>query len=454
LGLVVEAWPRGSTAVQKASDASVYEKANLFSRYSFHYLQATISKGYKTPLKSEDVQQMMPKRIRTQYSFVFLSERWETHVRKCQAKGKEPNLMWLVLSSYGTRWIPILSFKLIGSALTFVAPELLDRLLSFTNSYSGEEGVVPQPASLGIILAFGMFFSTILSALLDAQFVQLALNVGIEARTALVSMIYRKALKLSPLAKQSLTPGEISNHMSVDSDKWSVALDLLPMFISVPFEICLALWLLYRQLGWASMAGLATIIASSPIQGYVAAFFSKAKDEKLAAMDNRIRLVNEVLAGIKIVKLYGWESSFRSKIAVYRNRELAILRKIGVAFSFMTIMFSSLTLLMALVSFSIYATVGGPGGTPGDINAQTIFVSITLFGLLNRPIGMLSFITGETVALMVANRRIQRYLLSEELDDSEIERHDILPEKTSDAAPPAVIQIQNATFAWDKEGPE
>lgn len=139
---------------------------------------------------------------------------------------------------------------------------------------------------------------------------------------------------------------------------------------------------------------------------------------------------------------------------MYRNRELTVLRKIGVAFSFMTIMFSSLTLLMALVSFSIYATVGGPGGTPGDINAQTIFVSITLFGLLNRPIGMLSFITGETVALVVANRRIQRYLLSEELDDSEIERHETLPEKTSDSAPPAVIQIQNATFAWDKEGPE
>lgn len=338
-GLVVEAWPRGNTAVQKASDASVYEKANLFSRYCFHYLQATISKGYKTPLMPEDVQQMMPKRIRTQYSFVFMSERWEAHVRKCKTKGKEPNLMWLVLSSYGTQWIPILSYKLVGSALTFVAPELLDRLLSFTKSYSGEEGVVPQPASLGIILAFGMFFSTMLSALLEAQFVQLALNVGIEARTALVSMIYRKALKLSPFAKQSLTPGEISNHMSVDSDKWSVTLDLLPMWISVPFEICLALWLckytsynfiricfdgvcsfnarcffssldiVYRQLGWASLAGLATIIAVSPLQGYVATFFSKAKDEKLAAMDNRIRLVNEVLAGIKIVKLYGWVRS-------------------------------------------------------------------------------------------------------------------------------------------------
>ncbi|KAG0330517.1 Canalicular multispecific organic anion transporter 2 [Podila humilis] len=122
-------------------------------------------------------------------------------------------------------------------------------------------------------------------------------------------------------------------------------------------------------------------------------------------------------------------------------------------------MFSSLTLLMALVCFALYATVGGPNGGPGDINAQTIFVSITLFGLLNRPIGLLSFVTGETIGLVVANRRIQRFLLAEELDDSSVERIETLPEHKKDtegqlqSPRPAVIDIKNATFAWDKEGP-
>lgn len=120
----------------------------------------------------------------------------------------------------------------------------------------------------------------------------------------------------------------------------------------------------------------------------------------------------------------------------------------GVTFSFMTIMFSSVTLLMALASFSIYATVGGPGGTPGEINSQTIFVSITLFGLLNRPIGMLSNITGETISLVVSTRRIQRFLLEEELDESQVERSEELP---ADPSQP-VIQIQNGTFAWVNEG--
>ncbi|KAG0272033.1 ATP-binding cassette, sub-C (CFTR MRP), member 9, partial [Linnemannia gamsii] len=115
-----------------------------------------------------------------------------------------------------------------------------------------------------------------------------------------------------------------------------------------------------------------------PMQMWIAKYLTKARDEKLTAMDNRIRLVNEVLSGVKIVKLYGWESSFRDKIAVFRKLELAILRKIGVVYSFMNILFSSMTLFMTLVSFSLYATVGGPGFTPGEISSKTIFVSITL----------------------------------------------------------------------------
>ncbi|KAF9206079.1 Multidrug resistance-associated protein 1 [Haplosporangium sp. Z 27] len=446
LGLIVEAWPRRKTISQQEAQYSPYERANIFSRYWFHYLQDVITLGYKRPLQQADIQGMMPQRIGTKFSHRYLSEQWDLHVTKRKAKGQEPKLITLILKAYGSQWVPIIIYRVLASAMGFVAPELMNQLLNFTASYSTN---TPQPVELGIVLSFGMFFSTIASALLEGQFNQLMMNMGIEARTALVSMVYRKALKLSPAARQTQTPGEINNHMSVDAERWSEALPLLPMWGSIPLEICIALWLLYRQLGWAALAGLGTIIAAAPIQAWTAAFFSVAKDQKLEAMDNRIRITNELMSSMKIVKLYGWESSFLSKVAVYRKRELAILRKMGVAFSFMTITFSSLTLLMALVSFSIYAAVGGPGGTRGDINSQTIFVSITLFGLLNRPIGMLSHITGETIGLLVATRRIEKYLLEEELSDDQIQRSDSLPSEPSQP----VIFIQDAVFAWDREGP-
>lgn len=304
LGLVVESWPRGRTKVQQRShNASPYEKANIFSRYWFHYLQEIISTGYKKPLQGSDVAEMMPQRIKTRFSYSHLSDQWDHHVQKRQAKGQEPGLMGLILKAYGTRWIPILIYRILASALTFVAPELMNQLLDFTASYKTD---APTPVSLGIILSFGMFFSTIASALMEGQFNQLIMNMGIEARTALISIIYRKALRLSPAARNEQSPGDIQNHMSVDAERWSEALPLLPMWFSIPFEICIALWLLYRQLGWAAIAGAGTILVVAPIQTWIASFFAKAKDEKLAAMDNRIRLLNEVLSGIKIVKLYGW----------------------------------------------------------------------------------------------------------------------------------------------------
>lgn len=102
---------------------------------------------------------------------------------------------------------------------------------------------------------------------------------------------------------------------------------------------------------------------------------------------------------------------------------------------------------MILVSFSLYATVGGPGFTPGEVNSNTIFVSITLFGLINRPIGLIGAILGESIRLYVSTRRIQDYLLAEELSEDQIDRSDELPQDHT-VAP---IEIQGATFGWDKE---
>ena len=42
--------------------------------------------------------------------------------------------------------------------------------------------------------------------------------------------------------------------------------------------------------------------------------------------DNRIKLTSEVLAGIKVLKLYAWEQSFGDRIQEIRNSEVKTLR--------------------------------------------------------------------------------------------------------------------------------
>ena len=42
--------------------------------------------------------------------------------------------------------------------------------------------------------------------------------------------------------------------------------------------------------------------------------------------DNRIKMMNEILSGIKILKLYAWENSFAEKIQSIREDECRVLR--------------------------------------------------------------------------------------------------------------------------------
>lgn len=98
--------------------------------------------------------------------------------------------------------------------------------------------------------------------------------------------------------------------MAVDSESWMAAGNLLPLVLTLPVEIGLGLWLLYRLLGWSFLAGIAVFAVVSPIQTLFASFLHSYQKNKLKAMDNRLRLMTEILANIKIVKLYSWYAFF------------------------------------------------------------------------------------------------------------------------------------------------
>jgi hypothetical protein len=107
---------------------------------------------------------------------------------------------------------------------------------------------------------------------------------------------------------------------------------------------------------------------------------------------------------------------FRQKIDHLRSKELKALKGVATVGSLLAIVFSSITLIMALVTFSVYATIGGPNRTPGKLNSEIIFVSITLFSIMNRPLGFVAHMISKTIAVDVAMKRIQNFLLMVSFD--------------------------------------
>ena len=96
-------------------------------------------------------------------------------------------------------------------------------------------------------------------------FVQQVYKITFRARSAVLSMVYRKALRLSNNARREFTLGEITNFMSVDAQRILDGLPMVSQVWSSPLSLVLAMVLLYRELGPSSFAGVAVLAIITPL---------------------------------------------------------------------------------------------------------------------------------------------------------------------------------------------
>jgi hypothetical protein len=61
--------------------------------------------------------------------------------------------------------------------------------------------------------------------------------------------------------------------MSVDAERWCDSLQYVPLIFTTPYEVALAMWMLYEQIGWSVFVGLATIIVLTPLNMFIGSFF-------------------------------------------------------------------------------------------------------------------------------------------------------------------------------------
>ena len=318
----VEAFPRGNTRVQRESrekeHLTLYDQANLFSRLTFHYTQPMMSLGATRTLTAADIDEKIMEEIKGRPNYDRVSSRWDKKVaryesRRAQGKLKKselagPSLLLTILGAYRGQIVGTMILRLLSFGLMYIPIYLFGFLLQYFTDYGEalKNGTPPPAMAYGMLVATGIFFGNVFSALFLSITSQECSLMSLGVRNALQGMIYRKALQLSPDARKKSTLGEISSHMAVDSEVWMVSQNYLPLVVTIPFEILIGVVLLYRLVGWSLIAGIGTFVLITPVQTKMAKFMLSYQKNKLKAMDARLRMVTEILANIKIVKLYSW----------------------------------------------------------------------------------------------------------------------------------------------------
>ncbi|KAF8975245.1 Canalicular multispecific organic anion transporter 2, partial [Entomortierella lignicola] len=434
-----EALPRKYTKVYKLArkfeNPSDWQRANLFSRLSYHFFQPIVSLGATRPLTAEDLINTTPERILTTINYERVTKYWEQAKERSALKGLQPSFLWTVIRSYKPESLLALGYCLIGSGLQYVPPVLLGQLLYFFDQYSKalKNNKEPPALKIGFIISGAILFFQLVCTFVQCMGYQATTDLGIQARSATVSMIYRKSLILSSQARQSCTLGEITNHMSVDVEQWVDSTYFLVMLITIPRNR--RVWRHFASSGQADF------------------LYERYKNEHLKWMDSRLRLMTEVLASINIVKLYHWEVPFRKKLDELRVKELQATKETATMRSMLNIVFTSASLLMALCSFWVFAYIGGPNMTPGKLTPKVIFTSISLFVMVSRPFSMAAHVVSNTISISVAMERVQKFPLMEEIDETVVSRYSCRSQSSTtgtDTGEPIAINIENASFMWEK----
>ncbi|NXP07635.1 MRP3 protein, partial [Thinocorus orbignyianus] len=437
--------------------------SGFLSRLTFWWFTSMAIRGYKRPLEEKDLWSLNEDDT-SKIIVQQLSKEWDKEKAECKQKedvaymkksnqvlnhvdggpeeaevlirdkkhNRKPSFLKALLRTFGPYFLIGSFFKLIQDLLSFVNPQLLSVLIGFIKNKDA-------PTWWGFLIAALMFICTVLQTLILHQHFQYCFVTGMRLRTGITGVIYRKSLVITNSAKRSSTVGEIVNLMSVDAQRFMDLMTFLNMLWSAPLQIFLALYFLWQTLGPSVLAGVAVMVLLIPFNSAIAMKTRAFQVEQMRYKDSRIKLMNEILGGIKVLKLYAWEPSFSEKVLEIRKNELRVLKKSAYLNSLSTFAWISAPFLVALTTFAVYVSVD----EKNILDAEKAFVSLSLFNILKFPLNMLPQVISSIAQTSVSLKRIQQFLSHDELDPNCVE--------TKMIAPGNAISVTNATFSWGKE---
>ncbi|KAF9912121.1 hypothetical protein BX616_010415, partial [Lobosporangium transversale] len=419
------------------------EEANIFSHISFHWVTDLMRKGYIKPLTMDDLWGLRRKDRSQHVSRTFV-EIWGKEIKK-----KKPSLPWALTKAFGGPFFVGGVLKLISDCLSFVQPLLLREMLRFVISYKTD---TPQPLYRGYYIAGAMFCCGLLQSAVTSQYFHQCIRTGMHFRTAMVTALYQKSMRLSNSARHESTVGEIVNHMSIDAQRIQDLISYLHVLWSGIFQISVTLYLLYLTLGWATFAGLGVMILMIPLNARLGIIQQRFQEKHMTYKDSRIKLMNELLNGIRVIKLYAWEGTFLQKILSVRNdQELRIMKKLGYISAIQMFTWASTPVLVSLLNFAVYTMV-----MKKTLTTDILFAAIALFNLLQFPLSALPWVISSVVDARVSFIRVQKFLQSAEVDPDAIIVEDRSRQSSSsnqDAADKYALLATDASYSWYKSSP-
>uniref|UniRef100_A0A7N8YNN6 ATP-binding cassette, sub-family C (CFTR/MRP), member 10 n=1 Tax=Mastacembelus armatus TaxID=205130 RepID=A0A7N8YNN6_9TELE len=386
-------------------------------------------KACRRPAVVSDGQDQWPRPI----SRNVLTGTWNSHYQEPLELEGDVGLLRVLHKAFGSRYYLLGVLKVVVNMLSFAGPLLLSSLVNFME----EQGA---PVSTGVWCTLGLFAATLLSSVLRNIFVFEVSKVALSARAALVSAIYSKALQVSSSSLAGFTLGEVVNLMSTDTDRVVNFFNSFHELWSLPFQFSITLYLLYVQVGVAFLGGLCVALLLVPLNKFLASRILSNNKHMLRHKDSRVKVMTEILFGIRVIKFYNWEPHFTQKVTNYRNQELSHLKAIKYLDAMCVYTWAALPVVISILTFITYVLLGN------QLTAAKVFTTLALVGMLIFPLNCFPWVLNGILEAKVSLERIQRFF--------RLTNQDLQPQSTHNQGTAAFFHLKvvfNIESCWNSE---
>lgn len=390
------------TLDKKGRPAHPRAKANPLSSLTFAWTLPIFWSGIKREMEEHDLYEPLAEHSSGPLGDKF-ARLWDEEVQRAGGKRK-PSLLRVILRAYAARCM-LYGFVLLimECGIRIAQPVFLGKLVEY---YSPGHSMKKEDA---YIYAGAVVLCSALNVFVVHPYMMAILHMGMKFRVACCSLIYRKSLRLSKTALGETTVGQVVNLLSNDVNRFDVAIIFLHYLWIGPLATVIITYFMWVEISWAAVVGVGFMLAFIPLQAYLGKRTSVLRLKTALRTDERVRLMNEILSGIQVIKMYTWEKPFADLVAKARQREIKQIRATsyirGVLTSF--IMFTTrICLFCSILAYVLTYNV---------ITAKQVFVVTSFYNILRQTMTVF-FPQGiaQVAEATISIKRLQNFMLYED----------------------------------------
>ncbi|ETN84993.1 ABC transporter transmembrane region [Necator americanus] len=294
----------------------------------------------------------------------------------------------------------------------------------------------PVNYRLGIFLVISIGLVEVARVLSYGATWAVSYRTGIRVRGALLGLLFKRILGARNVGKK--TAAEFVNMFANDGQRLFDAVTFAPLVIVGPLVLIGGVGYLLAVVGRWSLLGILVFFIFDVIQYGLGKTMVRCRNNAIEKTEKRISLMGEIIRCIRIIKINCMEESFSRRIEQMRHAEKVDIQTAGYAQSLAIACGPVVPVVAAILTFLGVVLSGH------DLLASDAFSAITVFFVMLFGIRMIPYGSRYLAEAIVAIRRIQEILLSEQWEG--VQPH------TQDQN--VAIRFRSATLTWSRPNVE